>query len=187
MRHPGTSRAQGASRPRCADTGIATAGPGVGRRWASPAGTGRLRRQLVRLLARFGVTDPNRGEGVMRCTRSRQDAIHPRPCETSSEGGGICPEPDSNRHGVASEGFSYPLQLSLLGARGRPFGVWTFSLPWSAARGPRTLGRGRQVSTLSRAAGRPQQRGSAHLAGLARDCRHRRGCWAAPVGLVPRI
>jgi hypothetical protein len=25
-----------------------------------------------------------------------------------------CPEPDSNRHGVASEGFSYPLQLSLL-------------------------------------------------------------------------
>jgi len=25
-----------------------------------------------------------------------------------------CPGPDSNRHGVASEGFSYPLQLSLL-------------------------------------------------------------------------
>jgi hypothetical protein len=30
------------------------------------------------------------------------------------EGGMICPEPDSNRHGVASEGFSYSLQLSLL-------------------------------------------------------------------------
>jgi hypothetical protein len=26
----------------------------------------------------------------------------------------ICPEPDSNRHGLAAEGFSYPLQLSLL-------------------------------------------------------------------------
>ncbi|HTJ18355.1 MAG TPA: hypothetical protein VL494_16340, partial [Steroidobacteraceae bacterium] len=25
-----------------------------------------------------------------------------------------CPGPDSNRHGVSSEGFSYPLQLSLL-------------------------------------------------------------------------
>jgi hypothetical protein len=25
-----------------------------------------------------------------------------------------CPGPDSNRHGVASEGFSYSLQLSLL-------------------------------------------------------------------------
>ena len=24
-----------------------------------------------------------------------------------------CPGPDSNRHGVATEGFSYPLQLSL--------------------------------------------------------------------------
>jgi len=27
---------------------------------------------------------------------------------------GICPEPDSNRHGLAAEGFSYSLQLSLL-------------------------------------------------------------------------
>ena len=26
----------------------------------------------------------------------------------------VCPEPDSNRHGLAAEGFSYPLQLSLL-------------------------------------------------------------------------
>lgn len=63
-----------------------------------------------------------------------------------------CPGPDSNRHGVASEGFSYPLQLSLLGRsqwRG-PFGVWTFSLPcaYRCATGER-LGRGRQVSTLS--------------------------------------
>jgi hypothetical protein len=41
-----------------------------------------------------------------------------------------CPGPDSNRHGVASEGFSYPLQLSLLSRSARdPFGVWTFSLP----------------------------------------------------------
>ena len=29
----------------------------------------------------------------------------------------ICPGPDSNRHGVSPEGFSYPLQLSLLHAR----------------------------------------------------------------------
>ena len=28
----------------------------------------------------------------------------------------LVPGPDSNRHGVSSEGFSYPLQLSLLGA-----------------------------------------------------------------------
>jgi hypothetical protein len=35
-----------------------------------------------------------------------------------------CPGPDSNRHGVASEGFSYPLQLSLLGrACARP--IWS--------------------------------------------------------------
>jgi len=28
-----------------------------------------------------------------------------------------CPEPESNRHGLAAEGFSYPLQLSLLSLR----------------------------------------------------------------------
>jgi hypothetical protein len=39
-----------------------------------------------------------------------------------------CLGPDSNRHGVAPEGFSYPLQLSLLRAP-RAFGVWTLSLP----------------------------------------------------------
>ena len=39
-----------------------------------------------------------------------------------------CPGPDSNRYGVASEGFSYSLQLTLLSLFDS-FGVWTFSLP----------------------------------------------------------
>src|SRR5882757_5850579 len=60
----------------------------------------------------------------------------------------VCPGPDSNRHGVSSEGFSYSLQLSLLSLNDS-FGVWTFSLPWCGAMWHRTLGRGRQVSTLS--------------------------------------
>lgn len=63
-----------------------------------------------------------------------------------------CPGPDSNRHGVAPEGFSYPLQLSLLRTlRGHAFGVWTLPLPWRVPSGA-ALGRGRQVSTLSRGA-----------------------------------
>jgi hypothetical protein len=41
-----------------------------------------------------------------------------------------CPGPGSNRHGVATEGFSYPLQFSLLCCGANTFGVWTFSLPY---------------------------------------------------------
>ena len=44
-----------------------------------------------------------------------------------------CPGPDSNRYGVSPEGFSYPLQLSLLHAsHKRAFGVWTLPSPWPA-------------------------------------------------------
>jgi hypothetical protein len=35
-------------------------------------------------------------------------------CEPSGQSPRWCPEPDSNRHGLAAEGFSYSLQLSLL-------------------------------------------------------------------------
>jgi hypothetical protein len=60
-----------------------------------------------------------------------------------------CPGPDSNRHGVASEGFSYPLQLSLLSlAAHLESGLSLCHVP----RGTRKSGRGRQVSTLSRVA-----------------------------------
>lgn len=63
-----------------------------------------------------------------------------------------CPGPDSNRHGVASEGFSYPLQLSLLGRAWRAThlesGLSLCRAPAGCATGER-LGRGRQVSTLS--------------------------------------
>jgi len=63
-----------------------------------------------------------------------------------------CPGPDSNRHGVAPEGFSYQLQLSLLRARPsmiiaapRICGLdFTFTLPHGLAtmrfrRGPSSL------------------------------------------------
>ncbi len=43
-----------------------------------------------------------------------------------------CPGPDSNRYGVSPEGFSYPLQFSLLHAAKRAFGVWTLPSPWPA-------------------------------------------------------
>lgn len=42
----------------------------------------------------------------------------------------VCPGPDSNRHGVTPEGFSYPLQLSLLRACARIWGLdFTFTVP----------------------------------------------------------
>ena len=44
---------------------------------------------------------------------------------------GWCLGPESNRYGVAPEGFSYSLQFSLPTDGGlirRSFGVWTFSL-----------------------------------------------------------
>ncbi len=74
---------------------------------------------------------------------------------------GWCPGPDSNRHGVAPEGFSYQLQLSLLRAR-RPSLSAPLAHLWSglylhpAARlfAPGGLGGGRQVSTLSAIASR---------------------------------
>ena len=59
----------------------------------------------------------------------------------------ICPGPDSNRHGVTPEGFSYPLQLSLLRAP-RDARIWgldfTFALPPSAGpkRGARRVRQG---------------------------------------------
>ena len=40
-----------------------------------------------------------------------------------------CPGPESNRHGVSTEGFSYQLQFSLRVTKKR-FVVWTFSLPY---------------------------------------------------------
>jgi hypothetical protein len=59
----------------------------------------------------------------------------------------VCPGPDSNRHGVAPEGFSYPLQLSLLPPRARRKRIWgldfTFTVPRAAnarvRRGPSSL------------------------------------------------
>ena len=62
-----------------------------------------------------------------------------------------CPGPESNRHGVSPEGFSYSLQLSLLCPDPSTFGVWTLPLPYRIHLASRyDVGRGRQVSTLSR-------------------------------------
>jgi len=41
-----------------------------------------------------------------------------------------CPGPESNRHGVSTEGFSYQLQFLLLRLKSGAFVVWTFSLPY---------------------------------------------------------
>ena len=73
---------------------------------------------------------------------------------------GWCPGPDSNRHGVAPEGFSYPLRFTPLRPPGEfaghhAFGVWTLPSPCRDTITPRGLGRGRQVSTLS---GQPRGR-----------------------------
>ena len=49
-----------------------------------------------------------------------------------------CPGPDSNRHGVAPEGFSYPLRLSPLRAAANNGRIWgldfTFTMPRSVYR-----------------------------------------------------
>src|SRR6185312_15906429 len=60
----------------------------------------------------------------------------------------ICPGPESNRHGVAPKGFSYPLQLSLLRACAH-LGSGLYLCPVAGVDSCE-LGRGRQVSTLSR-------------------------------------
>ncbi len=67
---------------------------------------------------------------------------------------GWCPGPESNRHGVTPEGFSYPLRFTPLRSPGGSagcdaFGVWTLPLPCRDFSVHRGLGRGRQVSTLS--------------------------------------
>jgi hypothetical protein len=63
---------------------------------------------------------------VLACQRTVKDSVrYERPeitgfwctsadSELSRSESRICPEPDSNRHGLAAEGFSYSLQLSLL-------------------------------------------------------------------------
>jgi hypothetical protein len=84
----------------------------------------------------------------------------------------VCPGPDSNRHGVAPEGFSYPLQLSLLPPRARRKRIWgldfTFTVPRAAnarvRRGPSSL------YTFPMALRAEAQ---AAPAGLARYCSHR--------------
>jgi len=59
-----------------------------------------------------------------------------------------CPGPESNRHGVATEGFSYQLQLLLL--LKKAFVVWTFSSPYlHMLLAIANLGGCRQVSTRS--------------------------------------
>ena len=45
-----------------------------------------------------------------------------------------CPGPDSNRHGVASEGFSYPLQLSLLSHWSYPGLIWSLDFLFDVRR-----------------------------------------------------
>ena len=87
-----------------------------------------------------------------------------------------CPGPDSNRYGVASEGFSYSLQLSLLSrALASSFGVWTFSLPCPAAARPASVRQGpSSLYTFPCSA----QASPMHVDGLARDCSHAtRACW----------
>jgi hypothetical protein len=48
------------------------------------------------------------------CNAAAESARGEVPSNCLSRCGIWCPEPDSNRHGIASEGFSYSLQLSLL-------------------------------------------------------------------------
>jgi hypothetical protein len=50
-----------------------------------------------------------------------------------------CPGPDSNRHGVASEGFSYSLQLSLLSRASSPRLIWSLDFLF-AVRPPMSTG-----------------------------------------------
>lgn len=102
-----------------------------------------------------------------------------------------CPGPGSNRHGVASEGFSYSLQLSLLDLAIHLESGLSLCRVRIASCDVR-LGRGRQVSTLS-ARSRWSRRERMTLrsshpitdtpCGLARDCSHyARGSFLHPAG-----
>ena len=92
------------------------------------AGLSPLLAELVKIRARqSGKSMTQFGRTCIRDTIERADALERA----------WCPGPDSNRYGVASEGFSYSPQLSLptdgLGFRWS-FGVWTFSLSCLATR-----------------------------------------------------
>jgi hypothetical protein len=130
------------------------------------------------------------GTALLPASRSRSDGsrVRGRGTPMRAEGGdGMplagqgnalqahwCPGPDSNRYGVASEGFSYPLQLSLPTGMHRSGGRLESGL--SLCRVPR---RGVSHQAAARVRQGPSslytfleirdERGSS---GLARDCRH---------------
>jgi hypothetical protein len=95
-----------------------------------------------------------------------------------------CLGPESNRYGVASEGFSYSPQLSLPsdGRWGRRSLVWSLDFLFVVSRDARSreLDRGRQVSTLSHG-----HRSHRMAGGLSSGLQARRAC--AQVRLFPRI
>ena len=76
--------------------------------------------------------------GVRAAFREMLDSFTSGPHRHISRDHGVtaspeCLGPESNRHGVSPEGFSYSLQLSLLHARVHAFGVWTLPLPCRAS------------------------------------------------------
>ena len=89
----------------------------------------------------------------------------------SNGSGGWCLGPESNRYGVAPEGFSYSLQFSLPSDGAL---VWSLDFLFVVSRAVAEVRQG--PSSLYTFLGNP---------GLARDCRHASD--EASVRLVPRI
>ena len=81
-----------------------------------------------------------------------------------------CLGPESNRYGVAPEGFSYPLQLSLL--RAQCARIWSLDFTFAISM-PRWHRLRQGPSSLYTFPIHPHGRKAGRAAGLARYCSHR--------------